>query len=70
MREFIAEQLSVSTAEEERNYFSAEPPLLKWPDTNAILPAGLYRVIDGRLYRVVEGIPPAVRLRHAESDGR
>jgi hypothetical protein len=69
MREFIAEQLSVSTAEEERNYFSAQPPLLERPDTNAILPAGLYRVIDGRLYRVVEGIPPTVRLRHAESDG-
>ncbi len=67
MREFITEQLSVSTAEEERNYFSEESAPLAQPDTNAILPPGLYRVIDGRLYRVVEGISPTVRLRQAES---
>ena len=60
--EFISKQLSVSTAEEERNYFFGEQPLLKWPDANAILPAGLYRVIDGRLYRVVEGISPTVPI--------
>lgn len=60
---FVSEQqLSVSTAQEESNYFTGEPPVFLQSDPNAILPAGLYRVIDGRLYRVVEGVAPAMRL--------
>lgn len=68
MSQFIAQQLSVSTAEEESNYFTGQPPTLIRPDANAILPPGVYRVIDGRLYRVVEGVRAVGQLRHAESD--
>lgn len=49
---FVSEQMSVSTAEEELNYFTGDQPVVVPQDPNAVLPAGVYRVIDGRLYRV------------------
>lgn len=55
---FVIEQLSLSTAEEESNYFTGQPVAIPQPDPNEILPPGLYRVIDGRLYRVIEGFAP------------
>jgi len=60
--ELVIKQFSLSTAEEERNYFTGQPAPIVQPDPNAILPPGLYRVIDDRLYRVVEGVAPTVRL--------
>jgi hypothetical protein len=59
---FVAEQLSVSTAEEENNYFTGQQPPVMQLDPNVILPAGTYRVLAGRLYRVVDGIPPSIEL--------
>ena len=58
---FISEQLSVSTAEEENNYFTGQPPAIIQLNLNAILPPGMYRVIDGRLYRVVDGVSAVMR---------
>jgi len=57
---FTSQQLSVSTAEEENNYFTGQPPTWLMPDPSQILPSGLYRVIDGRLYRVIDGLPMTV----------
>ncbi len=62
MNVFKSDQLSVSTAQEESNYFTGQPLATLEPDPSAILPPGLYRVIDGRLYRVIEGVAPAMRL--------
>ena len=60
--ELVIKQFSLSTAEEEKNYFTGQPTATAQPNPKTILPPGLYRVIDGRLYRVVEGIAPTVRL--------
>ncbi len=58
---FTFEQFYVSTAEDERNYFTeiaggeslpAKPP--------KALPSGTYRVLAGHLYRIVPGIPPSI----------
>ena len=57
MSEFTIEQLSVSTAEDEMNYFTGQPELAVQPNVDAILPPGTYRVIEGQLYRIVSGIP-------------
>jgi hypothetical protein len=67
MTSFISEQLSVSTAQEERNYFTGQPTVTLKPEPNAILPPGLYRVIDDRLYRVIEGVAPRMRHEAAKS---
>ncbi len=58
MSEFISEQISVSTAEDEHNYFTGQPDFLVRPNPNAIRPPGTYRVIEGSLYRVISGVPP------------
>lgn len=34
----------------------------------AALPAGTYRVMDGKLYRVEPGLPPSLDTRDAEID--
>lgn len=51
-------QLAVSTAEEEKNYFFGQPVPSHESDPEAALPAGIYRVIDGQLYRVLPGAAP------------
>lgn len=52
-------QFSLSTAEDERNYFSAlTPPPLPEPAPEDVLAPGTYRVIDGRLFRITTGVPP------------
>lgn len=51
-------QLSLSTAEDERNYFTGSSPVSPpEPDPEAILPPGIYRVIDGEIFRVSAGAP-------------
>ena len=58
MIEFEELQISFSTAEDEVNYFTGNPaPAIK-ADPSRLLPAGLYRVIDGQLYRILPGISP------------
>jgi hypothetical protein len=53
-------QLSVSTAEEERSYFTGQQQLSLAIDLAAILPAGVYRIIEGELCRILPGVPPAL----------
>lgn len=69
MTRFISEQLSVSTAQEENNYFTGQPPAQLRPNLNAILPPGLYRILDGRLYRVLEGVPPVLYAPRDQRQG-
>jgi hypothetical protein len=57
MTEFIFEEFSTTTADDERSYFTGEPSICFYPNPNAILSPGIYRVIDGELYRIVKGIP-------------
>ena len=58
MSRFTVKQFSVSTAEDERNYFTGEFESLVQPNPTAILPPGFYRVIDGSIYRIVGVAPP------------
>jgi hypothetical protein len=51
-------QISLSTADDEANYFTGNPSPPVKPDPNRLLPAGTYRVLDGQLYRVVPGVSP------------
>ena len=60
MMKLTTEQISVSTAEEENNYFTGQPEAPVRPCPNAILPPGTYRVIDGELYRIVFSGPDTV----------
>jgi hypothetical protein len=53
-------QISLSTAEEEANYFTGGIQRLHEPDPAVVMPAGIYRVIDGQLYRIVPGVSPIV----------
>jgi hypothetical protein len=58
---FTTEQLCTSTAEDELNYFTDAPAVhAMYPDPATVMPAGLYRVIDGQLFRIVSGVPPAL----------
>ena len=57
MNEFVFEQFSISTAEDEQNYFTGQMEVTVQSNPNAILPPGMYRVIDGSLYRVLGGAP-------------
>ena len=66
MSEFVSEQFAVSTAEDERNYFTGQPEAMVRPNPSAILPPGTYRVIEGSLYRVISGLPPNLSLSRAE----
>lgn len=56
--DYHSEQLFLTTADDERDYFTGEqeaaPPRF---NPNVVLPPGVYRVIDGELYRIVDWIP-------------
>lgn len=60
MSELTVFQISLSTADDEVNYFtgSAPPPFRLDSDPNRLLPPGTYRVLDGRLCRIVSGVAP------------
>ncbi len=58
MSTFVSEQLSVSTAQEESDHFTGQPLAFLRPDPNAALPPGVYRV--------VEGVAPAMRVPSEE----
>ena len=60
---FVMEQFSLSTAEDEKNYFTGQPASMEQPLAEPVLPAGIYRVIDNQLYRVVPGIAPTVEVQ-------
>jgi hypothetical protein len=56
--ELVEFQISLSTAEEEANYFSEEISPRDTGGDGQILCPGSYRVIDGQLYRIRTGVPP------------
>ena len=60
MAKFIAEQFFLTTLDEERNHFVVIHPYgspTATPGDNSILPAGLYRVVDGELLRIERAAP-------------
>ena len=57
MSKFVDYHFSFSTAEDELNVFMGAQKTDLPPQTLAPLPAGIYRVIDGELVRIVPGIP-------------
>ena len=60
MIELTVEQLSISTAQEESYYFTGRPEVSVSPRPSVILPPGTYRVVEGRLYRIVSSAPPTI----------
>jgi len=58
VNELTVLQISLSTADEEANYFTGSPIPSVVPNLDRLLPAGTYRVIDGQLCRVVPGVSP------------
>ena len=57
------EQLSVSTAEEEQNYFSGYEQTEAPKRVGSFMPTGTYRVVDGSLYLVLPSSPSPSRPR-------
>jgi predicted nucleic acid-binding protein len=60
MSDFVDFQLSLSTAEEERNVFVDAPehqPERSAAPRPSILPPGMYRVVAGAIYQVRSGFP-------------
>ena len=51
------EQISVSTAEEEQNYFSGSEQAEAPKQVGSFMPTGTYRVVDGSLYLVLPHFP-------------
>ena len=62
MIEFVMENFSVTTAEDERNYFTNQPEPNIHPSPNVVVRPGVYRIIDGELYRINPGSPPIAEL--------
>lgn len=63
-------QFSLSTAEEASNYFTGSPETHYGAAPETCMPEGVYRVIDGRMYRVAAGPSPFVAaLRVATEPG-
>jgi hypothetical protein len=60
---FTSFNFFLSTAEEERDLFSGQFTPAP-PRAVAALPAGVYRVVDGELFRIVPGTPFGIPPRH------
>jgi hypothetical protein len=58
--EYIQMQISLSTAEDARNYFCGDTQPARTTYGGFELPPGLYRVIDGMLFRLAPGLPPGI----------
>jgi hypothetical protein len=66
------EQISVSTADEERNYFSGSVKPEAPTQSGSAMPTGTYRVVDGMLYLILPSAPafsqpPSAERDHADS---
>ncbi len=59
------EQISVSTAEEEQNYFSGDAQIEKPKLGGSFMPTGTYRIVDGSLYLVLPSSQASARPRTA-----
>jgi hypothetical protein len=61
--ELVQFQIEVSTAEEERSLFSEEQPAISQDiHSNSIMQPGIYRVVNGEIYRIVGGAAPLSEL--------
>jgi hypothetical protein len=58
VNELTVLQISLSTADDEANYFTGIPIPSVVPDSARLLPAGTYRIIDGQLCRILPGVSP------------
>lgn len=58
MPELVEFQISLSTAEEELNYFTGHEAATFEVYPAPVMPAGTYRMVDGRLYRIVPEAAP------------
>ena len=58
------QQLVISTAEEERNYFTAAHEAAPARVSSPVLPAGVYRVVNGDFFRIVDATPPLPREKN------
>jgi hypothetical protein len=68
MSQFLSMQFSLSTGDDEINYFTGEQEVVAVEaDPNAILPPGTYRVVDGQLYRIASSNPPVLPGRDTPS---
>lgn len=54
---FTKEQMSLSTAEDELNYFSGSVQVGASKPAGSAMPDGMYRVVDGGLYLVLPTAP-------------
>lgn len=57
MTQLLVMHFTATTADDERSYFTGdrEHEHERLPGDNAVLPAGLYRIINGRLYMILSG---------------
>lgn len=67
---FTVEQIALSTAEDERNYFSGSVQPEAPVEEGSAMPAGTYRVVNGDLYLVLPNAPVAPNPRRDVSDRR
>jgi len=66
MINFVFEDFSVTTAEDEQNYFTGQQELPIHTNPSVMVPPGTYRIIDGELYRINQGSPlPVLDLNNA-----
>ena len=59
MTNLVYGQISYSTADDERNYFSGERQNIPNYEDCSSMPEGEYRVIDGEVFRIGDGFPPS-----------
>lgn len=67
MDNWSAFQISLSTAEEGEYYFTGEQHTIATPNFQNLFPSGKYRVMNGQLFRIVDGVPPQFSNASTES---
>ena len=66
MSEWVIEQLAMSTADDEQNYFTGQLSSSEQSESHPVLAPGVYRVIEGQLFKIISGVAPVVRDEKAE----
>ena len=61
MIQLLVHEFSLSTADDERNYFMGPVHMLPAAE-ESILPQGTYRVVDGVLCQVIPAVPPTLTV--------
>jgi hypothetical protein len=57
MTEFISEQFSLSTADEEQNFFYDGDYKYTPSEITPVISEGTFRIIDGKIFMIVPGSP-------------